>query len=145
MKTKCTALLGWHWHYMNTNFNELRCGPALARQVWVAYMEMAIIIAKIAKSNFCTQETLWQLHTPTLLPTIQHTPITTLINVCNTSPNPLPICHAPVVTTGAHACHTHSSKTPHSKSRTNHRSSAPPQHSTLFPIFLRGHNKSKSK
>jgi hypothetical protein len=72
MKMKCTALLGQHRYYMNMNtyFNELRHRPTLAHQVWVAYMEMAINFAKVAKGNFCTQETLRQLHTPLALPTI---------------------------------------------------------------------------
>jgi hypothetical protein len=60
---------------MNTNFDELGHEPTLARQVWVAFMEMAISIAKVAKGHFCTQETLHQLRTPLALPTIQHTPI----------------------------------------------------------------------
>jgi hypothetical protein len=77
MKTKRTALLGQHRHYMNTNFNTHGCGPTIARQVWVVIMEMAISVAKVAKGNFCTQETLRQLRTPLTLPTIPHTPITT--------------------------------------------------------------------
>jgi hypothetical protein len=68
MKTKHTALLGQHQHYMNTNFNELGHRPTLARQVWVAYMEMAIRVAKVAKGNFCILETLRQLCTPLALP-----------------------------------------------------------------------------
>ncbi len=70
MKTKRTALFGRHRHYMNTNFNILGCGPTIARQVWVANMEMAISIAKVAKGNFCTQETLQLMFTPLTLPTI---------------------------------------------------------------------------
>ncbi len=59
MKTKRNALLlSQHQHYMNTNFNTLGCRPTIARQVWVASMEMAISVAKVAKGNFCTQETL---------------------------------------------------------------------------------------
>jgi hypothetical protein len=96
---------------MNTNFNTLGCGPKIARQVWVANMKMAISIAKVAKGNFCMQETLRQLHTPLTLPTIQHTPIMTPINVCNTSPNPPPIYHAPVVTPRTCQCHASSTKT----------------------------------
>jgi hypothetical protein len=114
MKTKRTALPGRHRHYMKKNFNNLGRGPTLACQVWVAYMEMAISIAKVAKGNFCTQETLRQLHTPLPLPRIQHIPITTLINVPNTSPNPPPIYRVPVITPRAHACYASSSKTPYS-------------------------------
>ncbi len=146
IKTKPTALLAQHRHYMNTNFNKLGCGPTLAHQVWVAYMEMAISIAKVAKGNFCTQETLQKLQTPLTIPTFQHTPIMTLTNVCNTSPNPPPpFHHALFVTPEAHARRTSSSKTPYSKSCTNHRSLTPPHHPTLFPIFLRHHNTSRSK
>ncbi len=130
---------------MNTNFNTLGCGPTIARQVWVVNMETPISIAKVAKGNFCTQETLWQLHTPLTIPTIQHTPITTQINICNTSPKPPPIYHAPVVTPRTHACHAGSTKTPYSKPHTNHRSLTPPHHLTLFPIFLRCNNTSKFK
>ncbi len=145
MKTKRTAHLGRHQHYMNTNFNTLSRGPTIAHQVWVANMEMAISVAKVAKDNFCTQETLQQLRTLLTLPTIQHTPIMTPINVCNTSPNPPPIYHAPVITPRTCPCHASSTKTPYSKPRTNHRSLTPPHHLTLFPIFLRCKNTSKSK
>jgi hypothetical protein len=145
MKTKRTALLGQHRHYMNTNFNTLGRGPTIARQVWVANMEMAISIAKVAKGNFYTQETLRQLRTPLTLPRIQHTLITAPINVCNTSPNPPPIYHAPTITPRPHACHVSSTKTPYSKSCTNHHSSTPPHHLTLFPIFLRSYNTLKTK
>ncbi len=91
MKTKRTALLGGHRHYINTNFNTIGCRPTIARQVWVANMEMAISVAMVAKGNFCMQETLRQLRTALTLPTIQHTTITTTDNVCNISPNSPPI------------------------------------------------------
>ncbi len=104
MKTKRTALLGRHRHCMNTNFNTLGRGPIIACQVWVANMEMAIKVAKVATGNFCMQETLRQLRTPLILPTIQHTPITTTINIRNTSPNPPPIYHAPIITPRTCAC-----------------------------------------
>ncbi len=120
MKTKRTSLLGRHWHYMNTNYNTLGCGLTIARQVWVTNMEMAISIARVAKGNFCMQETLRQLCTPLTLPMIQHAPIMTPINVCNTSPNPPPIYHAPVVTPRSCACHESSTKTLYSKPCTNH-------------------------
>ncbi len=91
------------------------------------------------------QETLRQLRTPLTLPTIQHTPIKTTINVRNTSPNPPPIYHVPIITPRTCACHAGSTKTLYSKSHTNHHSSTPPHHLTLFPIFLRGNNTSKTK
>jgi hypothetical protein len=145
MKTKRTALLGRHQHYMNTNFNSLGCRPTIACQVWVANMEMAISVAKVAKGNFCMQETLRQLRTPLTLPLIQHTPITTPINVCNTSLNPPPIYHALIITPRTCACHASSSKTPYSKPCTNHCLLTPPHHPTLFLIFLRRNNTLKTK
>ncbi len=145
MKTKCTALLGQHRHYMNTNFITLGCGQTIARQVWFANMKMAFRVAKVAEGNFCTQEILQQLCTPLTLLTIQHTPITTTINVRNTSLNPPPIYHALIVKPRTCACHASSTKTPYSKPRTNHRSSAPPHHLILFPIFLRHNNTWKTK
>jgi hypothetical protein len=145
MKSKRTALLGQHRHYMNTNLNTHSCIPTIAHQVWVANMEMAISIAKVAKGNICTQETLRQLRTPLNLPTIQHTPITTTINVCNTSPNPPLIYHVPILTPRTCPCHASSTKSLYSKPCTNHHSLTPPHHITLFPILLRHNNTSKTK
>jgi hypothetical protein len=54
MRTKRMALLARHRHYMKIDFAKLGRGPTIACQVWVANMEMAISIAKVAKGNFCT-------------------------------------------------------------------------------------------
>jgi hypothetical protein len=145
MKTKRTALLGQHRHYMNTTFNKLGRGPTLACQMWECLHSNGYQCCQVAKGNSCTQETLRQLRTSLALPTIQHTPITTLTNVRNTSLTPQQIYHVLVVTPGAHTHHASSSKTAYSKPHTNHHSSTPPHHPTLFPIFLRRHNTSKSK
>jgi hypothetical protein len=68
MKTKCMALLARHQHYMKIDFTKLGRGPStLARQVWVANMEMTISVAKVAKGNFFTQESLCLLNTPIYL------------------------------------------------------------------------------
>jgi hypothetical protein len=71
MKTKRMALLARHRPYMKIDFAELRHGPMIARQVWVANMEMAICVAKVGKCNICTQESLHLLCTPIALPVIQ--------------------------------------------------------------------------
>ena len=63
LKTRSGAPHRRHRHYMLTNFEELGSRPTLARQVWVANMEMAISVARIAKANFCTQDTLCQNRT----------------------------------------------------------------------------------
>ena len=73
LKTRHCALLRCHQHYLLTNFELLRSGPTLARQVWVANMEMAISIARVAKANFCLQDTLRQLNIPSIVPkTLPH-------------------------------------------------------------------------
>ncbi len=64
MRTKRSALLLWHQHFLTIDFVELGRGPTLAHQVWVANMEMAIRVFKVARGNFCTQESLCLLLTP---------------------------------------------------------------------------------
>jgi hypothetical protein len=49
---------------MEVDFAKLGSRTTIARQVWVANMEMAISVAKVARDNFCTQETLRLLRTP---------------------------------------------------------------------------------
>ncbi len=109
MKTTRNALLGHHRHYMLTNFDELRGGPTLARQVWVANMEMAISVAKIAKGNFYTQNTLQQLNIPVAIPSNQpHPPV---LNPYITTWTPPHLCHLPIATPGLQICHNPFSKT----------------------------------
>jgi hypothetical protein len=67
LKTRRCSLLCRHLHYMSKFFEVLRSGPTLARQVWVANMEMAISIARVAKANFCSQDTLRQLNIPSVI------------------------------------------------------------------------------
>ncbi len=94
MKTNCNALLARHRHFMRIDFTVLGSGPALACQVWVANMEMAISVAKVARGNFCTQETIRRLSTPHPIPTtriLQPNPTTnarTSINPAITPPHP---------------------------------------------------------
>ncbi len=143
MKTKRSVLLGQHRHYLPTNFDELGHGPTLAHQVWVANIEMAISISKVAKDNFCTHETLQQLRIPLVFPPTQPSPPVSLsdVSICS-SPH---LYHTSFTTPGSHASHTQLSKTPYSRPHTTHRPSTPSCHSTLFPIFLRGHNTSRTK
>jgi hypothetical protein len=49
---------------MEVDFAKLGSGTSIARQVWVANVEMAISIAKVTRDNFCTQETFQLLRTP---------------------------------------------------------------------------------
>jgi hypothetical protein len=74
MKTKQSALLQRHQHFLTIDFVELGHGPTLACQMWVANTEMAISVFKVARGNFCTQESLCMLQTPLETPTIQSLP-----------------------------------------------------------------------
>jgi hypothetical protein len=143
MKTKRSALLGHHRHYMSTNFDKLGRRPTIACQVWVANIKMAISIAKVAKGNFCTQDTLQQLRIPIALPSNQQSPPVPIS--CVTTCTPPHQYHLLFVTPGSNACHTQLSKTPYSQPHTTHCSSTPSHHSTLFPIFLRCHKTSRHR
>jgi hypothetical protein len=76
MRTKQSALLPWHQHFLTIDFVKLGRGPTLARQVWVANMEMAISVFKVARGNFCTQESLCLLRTLLDTPISQPLPST---------------------------------------------------------------------
>ena len=65
LQTEKNSLLKRHKHLMDVDFVELGSGPTIVRQVWVANMEMAISVAKVARGNFCTKDNLRLLHTPT--------------------------------------------------------------------------------
>ncbi len=143
MKIKRSALLGHHRHYMTTNFDELGHGPTIACQVWVTNMEMAINIAKVAKGNFCTQDTLQQLRIPIALPSNQQSPPVPIS--CVTTCTPPHQYYMLFVTPGSNARHTWLSKTPYSQPHTTHCSSTPSHHPTLFPIFLRCHKTSRHR
>jgi hypothetical protein len=141
VKTKCSALLGRHQHYMSTNFDDLGRGPTIARQVRVANMEMVISIAKVAKGNFCTQDTLQQLCIPIALPSNQQSPPVPIS--CITTCTPPQQYHLPFITPRSNARHIWLSKTLYSRPHTTHHSSTPSHHPTLFPIFLRCHKTSR--
>jgi hypothetical protein len=76
MKTKRSALLPQHQHFLTIDFVKLGRGTTLARQVWVANMEMAISVFKVVRGNFCTQESLHLLCTPLDTPINQPLPPT---------------------------------------------------------------------
>jgi hypothetical protein len=76
MRTKHSALLLRHQHFLSIDFVELGRGPTIACQVWVTNMEMAISVFKDARGNFCTQESLCLLCTPLDTPINQPLPPT---------------------------------------------------------------------
>ena len=93
METRHSALLRCHRHYNLTNFVELGSGPILAHQVWVANMEMAISGARIAKGNFCTQDTLQQLNIPIIFPSNQTKPPSPNLPHHHSDSSPCSNCH----------------------------------------------------
>jgi hypothetical protein len=61
---KKESLLERHQHLMDVDFVQLGSGPTITCQVWVANVEMAISIARVALGNFCSPEVIKVLHTP---------------------------------------------------------------------------------
>ncbi len=64
LKTNKDSLHERHRHLMEVDFTKLGSGTTIARQVWVANVDMAISVARIAGANTCTQEALRLLRTP---------------------------------------------------------------------------------
>ncbi len=135
LKTSCCALLCRHRHCLSIKFEVLGSGPTLAHQVWVANMEMAVSVARVAKANFCLQDTLCQLNILSIVPKTQLHPTapSTRSNIWS----PLHATQLPLTTPRSHKCHNCLNRTPYSRHATYQRLSTPPCHPTLFPIFLR--------
>ncbi len=130
MKIKHKALLEQHRHFIQINFNKLGWGPTLAHQVWVANMEMAISVAKVARGNFYTQESLRLLFTPHTTPATQTLQIQPPTKVCSTIES-LPKIHPIFSTPCSHTHKAQLSATPYAKSCKLHR---PSTHT--HPCFL---------
>ena len=108
---------------MRISFNFLGSGPALARQVWVANMEMAISVAKAARGNFCTQESIHLLSTPHSIPTTQILPSIPTTNA-RTSINPeITSLHPNFVTPGSQSRMVCLTRSPYSKNQPHHQPS----------------------
>ena len=65
LQTKKNSLFERHKHLMDVDFIKLGSGPTIVQQFWVANVEMAISVAKVARGTFCTQDNLRLLHMPT--------------------------------------------------------------------------------
>jgi hypothetical protein len=105
MKTRDSTLLRRIRHYLLTNFEVLGSGPTLAHQVWVANMEMAISVARVAKANFCLQDTWCQLNIPSVVPETQPHP--TVPSTCSNVRSLLHATHLLPTTPGSHRRHNH--------------------------------------
>jgi hypothetical protein len=133
MKKNCNALLARHRHFMRINFNILGSGPVLACQVWVANMEIAISVAKVARGNFCTQESIRLLSTPHSIPTTQILPSIPTTNA-RTSINPaITSLHPNFVTPGSQSCKVCLTRSPYSKNQPHHQ---PSTNNHKRPLFL---------
>ncbi len=60
---------------MNIDFTKEGSGPTIAKQVWVASVEMAISVAKVTQGNFCSHAALQLLHAPLATSPLPH-PVT---------------------------------------------------------------------
>ncbi len=134
MKTKHTTLLARHWHYMKIDFAELGREPTIACQVWVANMEMAIIVTKVAKDNFCTQESLHLLCTPIALPVIQKYSPKPAAHGSFTDDSPPVNRHSPFLTPVSSSCN---AQTLYSKYHTHHHHLTHTNYGLLSPTSPR--------
>ncbi len=133
MRMNCMALLAGHRHYMKIDFAKLGLGPLIVRQVWVADIEMAISIAKVLKSNFCTQESLHLLCTKMVLPIIQKCYPTPPANVPPTDNSSSFNCLSHLLLPISSYQKPQSSMTPCFRHHTHHHSSTHTQNSSLSP------------
>jgi hypothetical protein len=144
LETKKNSLLEQHKHLMEVDFIKLGSGTTIAHQVWIANVEMAISVAKVAHGNFCTQETLLLLRTPVVKTSshLQHkeVPSQTPSKHTGSSTKTKPRTTSPRHTARS-AC---LSKAPYFFSR-NHRLSSPlsKQTSLLFALIPQPRNAMK--
>jgi hypothetical protein len=125
LETKRMSLLERHKHFMDVDFMKLGSGTTIARQVWVANVEMAISIAKVVRGNFCTQET------PPLKPS-SHLPYRqTPIRPHPKQTGPTTLKQSGAMIQRNSACFARLSKAPYYYLRTHH--STPPLSDLTFP------------
>jgi hypothetical protein len=130
---------------MKIDFAKLGCGPTIVRQVWVAIMEMAISIAKVATANFCTHESLCLLCTKMVLPAIQKCSLTPPANISSTD-NSSPFNHLSHLLTPISSCRKpQSSMTWCFRHHTHNHSLTHTQYSSLSPTSPQGRCTSRSK
>ena len=137
MKVKKNTLLERHKHFMEVDFNKLGSGTTIARQVWVANVEMAISVAKIARGNFCTQDSLRILHTPASKSSLNlRTKVTPPVTTIAPTRTPT-IRHSLTVTPRKVACSARLSKSPYASARDNRTSTPSSKQTSLLPVQIR--------
>jgi hypothetical protein len=121
---------------MNVDFMKLGSGTTIKPQVWVANVEMAIIIAKVVRGNFCMQETLRVLHTPQLKPSLNLLYRQTPNCPPTKQTGPTTLKQSRAITQGNSACSARLSKSPYYNSCT-HRSTPPLSEQTFhLPMLI---------
>jgi hypothetical protein len=122
---------------MGVDFIKLGSGTTIARQVWVANVEMGISIAKVACGNFCTQETLLLLRTP-LLKTSSHLQNKEVPPITPSKHTGTTTLKQPRTMTPRHsACSACLSKSPYFFSHTHRPSSPLSKQTSLLPALIR--------
>ncbi len=129
-------MLEQHKHHMDVDFTKLGSGTTIARQVWVANVEMAISVAKVMRGNFCTQETLLLLRTQVLKTSSHlrtkevppHTPSKHTGTTTLKQPRTMPPRHS--------ACSACLSKSPYFFSRTHQPSSPLSKQTSLLSALI---------
>jgi hypothetical protein len=145
LKVKKNTLLERHKHFMDVDFNKLGCGTTIARQVWVANVEMAMSVAKIARGDFCTQDSLCRLRMP--VPKIslnlrnKETPPLTTIALTGTPT----IRHSGTITPRQAAGSARLSKSPYASAHTHRTSPPSSKQISLLPVRIRQTRKAMNR
>jgi hypothetical protein len=125
---------------MDIDFTKLGSGPMIARQLWVANVEMAISVAEVAQGNFCSQAALRLLHTPLATTLLCH-PFTWPLPTTLPTPQARytdPIQHQPKIITPGYAAHcTRLSRSLYFSSHTNRNTTTPTNQMSLYPRLTR--------
>jgi hypothetical protein len=131
---KKRSLLERHQHLMDMDFFKLGSGQTITHQVWVANIEMAMSVAKVAQGNFCSQEVIKALRTPQHdKPQYQKQTQTCPPSPHATSPTqnmtkrPMP---------GSLSCIDCLSKRPYHRNQAVNRTYKPAHSLVLYPIFI---------
>ncbi len=86
-----------------------------------------------SKSKLLLAGSLRQLNMPSVIPKTQPHP--TVPSTRSNTWSPLHATQLPPTTPGSHKRHNRLNQSPYSRHDASHRSSTPPRHPTLFPIF----------
>jgi hypothetical protein len=115
MRINHSALLPRHQYFLTIDFVKLGCGPPLTHKVWVANMEMAISVFKVARGNFYTKESLCLLCTPLDTTVNQPLPPTQTVIASSTNNSPHIRLHSTWFAASSHGHTIRLPRTPYTK------------------------------